>query len=131
VAVPGSSVRKLTQRYPRNPAPGRAMEIDWKYSTPSNVNLTGHSLELIADPLSSWDTLNLSYYVLYGGRQTSRDSLELNASAYALVFGRKRGDVTWSKPTLHDNRQKVATRWKHRYGELQAGVESFAVVCLG
>lgn len=35
------------------------------------TKLAGHSVDFIADPLSAWDTLDVSYYVVYGGRQPS------------------------------------------------------------
>jgi hypothetical protein len=35
------------------------------------TKLAGHSVDLIADPLSAWDTLDVSYYVVYGGKQPS------------------------------------------------------------
>ena len=43
-----------------------------------------------------------------------RKALSLNAQPQALTFGRKTGEVTWSRPSIHDNsRGQNVGRWKH------------------
>ena len=49
--------------------------------------LSGHTLTLIRDPLCTWDTLNISYYVLLGGQEDGENI----TAAQALKFGRKVG----------------------------------------
>jgi hypothetical protein len=43
-----------------------------------------------------------------------RKALSLNAQPQALTFGKKTGEITWSRPSIHDNsRGQNVGRWKH------------------
>jgi len=90
----------------------------------SPEKLAGHSVDLINDPLRTWDTLDLSFFVLIGGKLPTRDTRlhsALNEHVYSLSFGRKPGEVAWSKAQVHANRRNIVGRWRHQSVALLAG----------
>ena len=49
-------------------------------------HVTGHSLHLMRDPLSTWDNLDFSYYVLLSSDRGKGDVVQ---RSYSLKFGRR------------------------------------------